>query len=327
MLADNYVKTYQYRKAADAFKAIPARFARELDEEETEGIANGASLWGALADVPRQSVTLKGDSRIQTTKDKARLTNLPVRINNQTVSLVFDTGANISTATESFAKQWNFKIIEASIDVSTITGKSVKARLGIAPPMEIGSVVVRNAVFLIFDDKDLYFPQVDYQINAILGFPVIEAFREFTIAKNGELFIPAKARSRGRQNMCLDELTPLVQATHRGRSLTFSFDTGAQSSSLNRPFYEAFEDEIKAKHTAQTGRIGGAGGSREVEMYRLPSFDINISGRDVRLPNVKVLTETGNKNSHFLHGNLGQDLIRQFERMTINFEAMSLVFE
>jgi hypothetical protein len=49
-----------------------------------------------------------------------------------------------------------------------------KAAIGVAPFVELGSTIVRNVVFLVFDDQDLTFAD-GFQIQGILGLPVIKA--------------------------------------------------------------------------------------------------------------------------------------------------------
>lgn len=326
ILADNYVKTYPYRKAAEAHETLLTKFRGELDAEEVEDFENSLKLWGALSRVPKQSVTFNVDSIIRTSKDKASFTNLPVVINGESVAFVFDTGANYSVVTNSFANKLGFKIIDAPIKVGAITGNMVIAKLGVVPELKLGRLVVHNAVFMVFDDKDLAFPQINYQINGIIGLPIIECLREVTLSGSGEITIPARAGQHRERNMCLDGLTPLVSGTFKGKRLSFTFDTGAQTSHLNPVFYIAYEDEIKAGSTPQTERMGGAGGYKGVTVYLAKNLEVNISGKSVRFDRIKILTDPLSEASRYFHGNLGQDVIKQFDKMTINFESMSLVF-
>ena len=46
----------------------------------------------------------------------------------------------------------------------------------------------KNVVFLVLDDEDISFPQIEYYINGIIGFPVIEAMDEVRISKNNTIF-------------------------------------------------------------------------------------------------------------------------------------------
>ncbi|HKO99328.1 MAG TPA: retropepsin-like aspartic protease [Pyrinomonadaceae bacterium] len=327
LLADNHVKTYEYRKAAEAYRTLLAKFGRGLDAKKVEDLENSARLCGALSGVPRQSVTHGENSRIGTTTNALKLTELPVEVNGRKHAFIFDTGANFSTASYSFARKLGFKIIEARIKVGAINGNNVTARLGVAPTLGIGNTIINNVVFLVFEDKDLYVAPVKYQITAIIGFPVIEGLKEISFHRNGEVFISAKRRSGGEQNMALDGLTPVLAGEFRGKRLTFTFDTGANRTNLYPPFFRAYEQEIRNRYAPHTERLAGTGGVQEISAYRIRDLEMKFSGKVVRFTEVTVLTEPTLGKSRYFYGNLGQDLVQQFEEMTLNFEAMSVVFQ
>jgi hypothetical protein len=74
-------------------------------------------------------------------------------------------------------------------------------------------------------------------------------------------------------------------------------------------------------------KIGGAGGFKEVEAYNLNNLDLMIAGKPVRMAKAKILTAPVNDESKYFYGNLGQDLIKQFERMTLDFKSMRINFD
>jgi len=327
VLADNYLKTYQYAKAAEAYKTILARFGPTLAVKKKRDIQNSARLWSALRDVPAQSITRHGSSTIQTKHNDLGLTEWPVEVNGQMHSFIFDTGANLSTVIRSYAVRLGFKIIETPITVGSLTDTQTTARLGVAPALKIGEVTINNAVFLVFEDKDLYIAPAKFQINAIIGFPIIEALKEISFHKDGKVFLPAEPGAGGEQNMFLDGLTPGIAGVFRGRRLTFTFDSGADTTLFYPRFYKANEIEIKRKYKAQPRRLGGAGGIKPVIAYRVTDLVISFSGKDARFTAADILTRGVRDEARYYDGNLGQDLIKQFEKMTINFNAMSIVFE
>ncbi|HEV2764914.1 MAG TPA: retropepsin-like aspartic protease [Pyrinomonadaceae bacterium] len=327
ILLDDYVKTYRYREASEVSRVLLGRFRRQLDARQLEDVENAFKLWAAVADVPRQSVRLNGGSRLRTHRDKAGLVNLPVEVGGRRVSFVFDTGANISTVTASFARQLGFRLIEADIRVGTITGHKVRARLGVAPEIKVGRASVRHAVFLVFEDKDLFFPPINYQINGIVGFPVMEALRQITLTRDGDFVIPPRPAASAARNMALDELTPLIAGEYKGRRLTFSFDTGAAASTFYPPFFKAFEQEVRANSAQRRERIGGAGGFKEVTAYRVKSLVLTFAGRRAEFASARVMSDSIRDDDKYFYGNLGQDLIKQFPSMTLNFDAMSITFE
>lgn len=327
ILADSYVKSYQYRKAAESYQVILDRFTSLLDAAKVEDIKNSVKLWKAFSEVPPQSVTLKGDTKIKTEKDKVGLTNIPVEINGENLEFIFDTGAGISSITKSYAQRLHFKIVGDSIAVNAFTGATVYASLGLAPLIKIGNALIKNSVFLVFNDSDLSVPSLNYQCNGIIGFPVIESLGEVTLTRSDSLIIPEKAESHLLQNMCLAGLSPVILGEVDGKNLSFNLDTGAKNSILYQSFFQNNEQNIKDNSEMQTKELAGAGGSRKLTVYRLKNFNINISGRKAGLDQVTVLTEPLDGNNLYFYGNLGQDIIGQFDRMTLNFETMSLILE
>jgi predicted aspartyl protease len=327
LLADNYTKTYRYGKAADAYQILLDKYKNDLSEGEAKSFKNVGGLWNALRNVAPQKVSVEKDTQISGTRDKARLLNIPVEINDQKMDFIFDTGANLSTMTASTANRLGLKIIEADVSVGSSTNISVKSKLAVAPELRIGNIFVRNAVFLVMEDKSLYVPQIDYQINAIIGFPIIKSLGEITLTRDDKISVSAKKRkNKAEPNMLLDGLLPLVAGNYKGKRMIFVFDTGANKSQLYAPFYEAEMEEIKKQSEPVKVKFGGAGGNQEITAHKLKNLNLEIGSKTAVFPEITVATENFNNQSRYYYGNLGQNLINQFERMTLDFDAMRLVF-
>ncbi len=326
VLADNYVKTYQYRKAAATYKLILDKYADGLERDDEASYRNVARLWGALAGTPLQTVKIGSPSTIQGKQEPVGLA-VPVLVNGQPDDFIFDTGANISTITESQAAKLKLDIVDASVDIGSITGNDVTAKVGVARELNIGNARLQNVVFIVFPDKALYIEQIKYQIHGILGFPAIEALGEVTWTRSKQILVPARPREMKQANLALDGLTPLIRGSYRGRNLTFALDTGARTSSLYPPFYKAFEKAITATAKPYTETITGAGGSRHVNAYKLENVELNFGGKVSVLKTIEVLTEKTTENSSYFYGNIGRDVIDQHDRMTINFRSMAVSVE
>jgi hypothetical protein len=325
LLADGYLKTYRYGRAAETYRELLERFRGTLPAQEAASFENVARLWGALADAPAQTVSLKGDTRIAPVPGTFGL-RVPVEANGQTITFLMDTGANLSTIAASVAQKLGVRVIDAPILVGSITGAKVEARPGVAPELKIGNATVRNAVFLVFDDKHLSFPN-GFRIDGLVGFPVIAGLGEVTFARSGEVTIPARPTLRGEPNLFLDGLKPYVSVEYQGRPMTFAFDTGASNTDLYVPFFKAFESDITSRSTQEKHRFAGVGGGKEVNAYILKDVTFRIADKEARLTKAPVFTEVTHEDGKLFHGNLGQDVIRQFDRMTLNFRTMRLVFE
>ena len=327
ILADDYVKTYRYAQAAEMYKTKLTVCKDRLSEERRADLNNSYGLWKALEKVPVQTLSVNGQTRLQGTRDKAKLLNLPVEVGGTKMDFVFDTGANLSTITASTASRLGLNIIEADVSVGSSSDIKVNSKLGVAPELKLGNITLRNVVFLVLDDKSLFFPQANYQINGIIGFPIIEAIGSVTISRDDVLTTNRVEGSTSEPNMALEELKPLVQATIGGVKMIFLLDSGAVSSTFYPAFFKAREKEIVKNATRRKIRLGGAGGSKEVQAYFVKDLEMIIGGKTARLAKAEVITEAINDDSREFYGNLGQDIIKQFDKMTVDLKNMQLVFQ
>jgi predicted aspartyl protease len=328
LLADNYVKTFQYGKAAATYKFLEQKYKTPLSDESEAAYANLAGLWGALQGTPPQTISVEKDTVIQGKRDKARLLNIPVELSGQKMDFVFDTGANLSTMTVSTAGKLGLKVIEADVTIGSSTANKVKSKLAVVREMRIGGIVARNVVFLVLEDEALYFPQADYRISAIVGFPVIQGFGKLTLSKDDRVAVAAKrGKSLLEPNMLLEGLLPVIAAEHNGKRMAFSFDTGATRTTFYSMFYEAASVTERAAAEPKTIRSGGAGGMTETPGYKMKNVEMSVGGKMTRFPEIEVISEKTSERSRYFYGNIGQDVIKQHEQMTLDFIAMRITFE
>ncbi|HLL81432.1 MAG TPA: pepsin/retropepsin-like aspartic protease family protein [Longimicrobium sp.] len=323
IMGEAHARAYRYADAARAYSAALTHVRDSAARAEAE---NAAGLWGALAAVPPQTVERAPEVRLETARDKAGLLTTQVEVGGKRLPFVWDTGAGLSTISDSTAVEMGLRIVEAAVQVGSITGTRTPARLAIAPELRIGGATVRNAVFLVLPAARLSFPQIDYRIHGIVGYPVIAALGPTTYLRAGGIVLEAPAaasRPGAASNLCLDGMSPRLAIGHAGRRMHVGLDTGAQTTSLFPPFLAANREEVM-KGTETTVGIGGAAGVRRVRAYTLSSVQLDVAGRAVTLQNVRVLSEPTMERSEFLFGNLGQDVFSQLESMTLDFRAMEM---
>lgn len=319
----NHAKLYEYAAAEKTIDRILKEHRKGLDRERVNDFKNTNIIWKALAGQPKQSILIEGDTYLQMNRDKARLLNLTVSNGTDSLGFIFDTGANLSTVTESTAKWLNITILAKKIEVMSITGESIYAKIGICPSFTLGNIEVRNSVFIVFPDKQLAFPQIDYQINGIIGFPVLEALKEIQITQKDEFIVPLQQTQNHVQNMAIDFLTPII----RINGDSYTFDTGADKTMLYPTYFRKHQSEIEGNFDLKDISFGGAGGTTQEKGYAIP-FEHDLFGTPMTLPNVPVLIDhSGPEKRNLFYGNIGQDLIRQFDKMILNFDTMFIGFE
>ncbi|MEH6306444.1 retropepsin-like aspartic protease [Olivibacter sp. CPCC 100613] len=323
---DNAVKLDNYSMAARMGDYILSSYSSFLDATEIADIRNSTKLWRALENVAPQQ-TNRIQSSVKWTRDKIGLMNIPVRIGKETNDFVFDTGANLSTISLSYAKKLNMKILPTRINLSSSTSIQNEATLAVAPIVFIDKTALKNVVFLVLPDENLQFPQLDYAIHGIIGFPVMNQLKEVQITRDGLFHIPEQIANNVDQNLVLDGLTPIIQLKIDNDTLLCRFDTGALETELFKKYYEANKSRVEQEGRVDSIRRAGAGGTHKVNAYKMAPSTFIINHKKTTLSNFAILTESlGDFDKHF-YGNIGQDIIGRFNKMTINFQSMYIDFD
>ena len=322
-LGDDYTKAFRYKEAAEAYRTILDRFGDRLNAEKKADMENYVRIFSALVDVPPQSAAMETDTKIELLGGGY----IPLRVNGRDARLGLDTGANYSFIIRSLAEKVNMRIIDVNVDVQNVAGQVVLADVGVAEKLAIGHAVLQHVIFLVFDDKDLYFEQADFQIIGAIGFPVASSLKEITFHRMDALSIPAVPRVFTHQNLCLYDLTPVIAGFYEGKRHAFCLDTGAGLSVLYVPFFQEYEEELKVQYPLGSNRQQGLGGYRDIPAYIMKDAVFSFAGREAIFHELPVLTDVTTDDSQYFFGNIGRDLLHQFNTMTMNFESMAVVFE
>jgi len=321
----NHIDLFEYAQAERVNRFIVATYGDLLDSTEVDEYRNSRKIWEALEDAPKQEIVRNGDFHGRLNRDKMGLLRINSVFGTDSLSLIFDTGANFSVMQRSVAGRLGLKLLNVEFEVTAATGQKVKSDLAIAPEILFGDIRLKNVVFLVFNDEDLSFPQVDYQIEGIIGFPVIKAMEEIQIDKENNLYVPKSPRQYTDSNFALDGLMPIVAVNYAGERLCFHFDTGATHTSLFPAFYQKYQEKIDRKYKLENFKAGSAGGEITQEGYILKKLPLDVAGAKASLKKIRLnLNETGLGDNYY--GNLGQDYIRQFNAFAISFKYASIRF-
>lgn len=321
----NHIDLFEYAKAENTNRFIVATYADLLDSTEVEEYRNSQKIWHALKDAPKQEIIRTGDFYGKLNRDKMGLLRINTQIGDDSLSMIFDTGANFSVMQRSVAERLGLKILNTQFEVTAATGQKVKSDLAVAPEISFGGIHLKNVVFLVFNDQDLSFPQIDYHIEGIIGFPVIKAMEEIQIDKDNNLHVPQNPGRYDNANFALDGLMPVVAVKYRGEQLCFHFDTGATHTSLFPPFYQKYQSEIDRKYKRENLHAGSAGGETTFEGYTIRKLPIEIAGAKATLKKIRLNVNKTGVGDDF-YGNLGQDYIQQFREFVISFKDAAIRF-
>jgi hypothetical protein len=201
------------------------------DDPDRAGDENDRKLYQSLADVPPQTIAFGEDVATRASHNPLGSWDVPVEVNGHEAKWIFDTGANLSTVTESEAAKLGLALRDSSAYVKGSTDKKNPLRLAVAHDLRFGNARLSNVVLLVLPDQTLYVGPLKYQIRGILGLPVLRALGCVGISAKGEVRIERKETgAAGAPNLFLDEWNLIVEARHGGHRLEMFLDTGANQS-------------------------------------------------------------------------------------------------
>ena len=325
-LADDYTKSFQYGDAAQADDDLLTHFSSQLKPEELKTTKDDAGLVRILREAPPQTLTWDGPVKLKTEHNPLNSLNVALTVNGVEGPWLLDTGANLSVVSKSFAKRLGLKFLSGVAQTQAgLTGIENPLRVALLPTLQMGGASLHNVVVMVLDDANLNISlgKQAYQINGIIGYPVFQALGTITFLHDGEFEAGDKARATGTgARMYMNQLMPIIECKVEGTDLPFGFDTGASGTDLLVRYYQRFHSESKAWKKSTT-KEGGAGGVMKRKIYIQPQVKLGIGDKTVTLEKVSILTSgtgTGNEN---LYGNLGQDVVANFESFTLDFSTMT----
>ena len=319
---DSYFKTFQYLRAAQCDSMILNKYKRALHKDVIDDINNDLVIRNGLKNIPAQQTQIKANTTIPWHRDMLGLIEFPIKANAQNFDAIFDTRANISTISKTYAKKLGLHILDVTYNEgSGATGIQFKTGMGIADSLSIGGIIVKNVFFQVMPDSILYIAPVKFQLNIIIGFPVIAQMQEVHIFKDGKMTIPATPAKSELHNFALDGLDPVLALKSGNDTLSFHFDSGASSSMLYLAYFNKYKATVLKTAVKKTQGFGGAGGTQKKEVYILPKLDLTVGSKTVTVDSVSVLNKVIYPGEKF-YGNIGQDFLNKFDEIVYNFKDM-----
>jgi hypothetical protein len=319
---DSYFKLYQYARSAASCDSILKHYSRVVKPDELADVKNDSTMRSALKDAPQQQTFIKENTTLHWQHDKLGLIEIPAKTNHIDFTPIFDTRANISSITQTYARKLGVHMLNVSYNEgSGATGIQFKTSLGIADSLYLGNILVKNVVFQVMPDSILYIAPVKFQLNVILGFPVIEQLKEVHIFKDGRMTIPARPQNKDLHNFALDGLDPVIALKKGDDTLLFHFDSGASSSQLYKAYYDKYKNEVEKTGVKKVMGFGGAGGVQKKQVYVLPHLSLTLGNKKATIDSASVLTKKIIPDEYF-YGNIGQDFTNNFSELIYNFKYM-----
>jgi hypothetical protein len=322
-LGDDYAKNLRYGDAADNYTLLSRLPGYTEDDTGCQAGLEG-ERWELLRQSPAQSTAIAGPFTLEENRTPVGLLEVSVQAPHFVDHWILDTGANLSAVSRTVAAQLGLTLSAATSTAQGSGGILVRVHTAVIPEIQIGRATIRNLPVLVFEDNDLSFRQMSYQIHGSIGFPVLQSLGRITFHSDGRFAVhEAPLRKKAHPpNLYLEGFTVLIQTELRGEPHLLTLDTGATGTFLSKQYYEEHKTEFDAEEPRELEMIG-AGGSTIIHSYVLPDVTLNIGGRGVELQDVYVLTESTGLPAEFA-GNLGQSAVGLLSSYTLDFRNMTL---
>lgn len=327
----NHFQLYEYELAAESHKELLLNYAHLMDSTTIANRQNNQNEYESLKLVPKQALKKVNDSRIELKKDTLNLMNISIHFmtdkSDTLIDFVFDTGAEVNVIQKSVADNLGLKIIKGNLEILGSTGFKMNAEFALADSISIGEMMFYNVVYMVLPDDYLNVaPDLNYSIRGIIGTPVITMMEEIRFKKN-EILIPKIPSKYTTRNFVMDFRSPIVLCMHNGDSLRFLFDTGARRTNLFKLFFDDHKSDILSNYEIQEIKLMGAGETKTEMGYIIDTLTLEIGEANCTLDSIKVHPELFSSIEEYLHGNIGQDFINNFEEMTISYKYSSILFK
>jgi hypothetical protein len=322
-LADTYTKQFRYAQAADTYRQLLERLGPSISEDERNDADGTRRMVDALRKAPAQTISSAGGFVVPTRRNAVNTIEAPITIAGRLEHWILDTGANISIVTRSKARQLGLTLSRGTTPVHTFSGAVTDCHLAVIPSLRIGQAELRNVAVLVIEDKDFYIAPARFQMQAILGYPVLAALGRITFHADGRFearpsIVSTQATG---SRLLLEELTPLVVVgTSRGKQL-FRLDTGATNSYLTVRYWYDHQDEFAGQKQGES-QMDGGNGMRTIPSYTAKNVMLDLGGVPVTLRDMTVFARPHAGDSEYAYGHLGQNALAQFRSYTLDFGSM-----
>jgi predicted aspartyl protease len=324
-LADDFTKVYRYADAARVYDDLLAHFAGELTPADRQGARDDSGVAHLLAAALPQTISWNGVVHLKTQRDPIGDLDTELTVNGVNERWLLDTGANMSVVSSSFARRLGLRALPGyGQTMSGITGAENRLQVAVLPALQLGGAAVHNLVLLILDDKNLSVElgKEKYQIEAILGLPVLQALGTITFSRDGALDAGSTAAPHGAAaRMFMDKLTPVIECGVNGENLLFDLDTGASGSMLSVRYFREFSAQAASWEKGENESYG-AGGIKRREISLLPTLELKVGDKIATLHRVAIFPSAIGSDIDDVYGNLGQDLLAGFDSFTLDFAGM-----
>jgi len=189
-LAEDYLRSGDWSKAAQAYQTLETRLKGNLNADEQAGIEMPLKLLPLAAANPPMTVEPCDPFELQVSTDPLGLTEIPVFVDARPHSWMLDPTAPFNLIARSLAKEAGLKVSDEFATIHTLTGRPIQVHVTVIPRFTLGGrITFRNMTAFVFDDQDYFFPQTRFQVQGVLGYPALSALGSLTLTADATILV------------------------------------------------------------------------------------------------------------------------------------------
>ena len=193
-LAEDYLRSGDWAKAAKAYQTLDTRLQSVLSADEKDEIELPLKLLPLAQNHPPMTVEACDPFILQVSKNPLGLTDVPVFVDAAPHSWMLDPTAPFNLIARSLAREVGLKVSEESATVRTMTGRPIQVHTAVVPRFTIGGrLTLRNMTVFVFEDADYLYHRSGYQVQGVLGYAALSALGSLTFTDDDTIEVqPSK---------------------------------------------------------------------------------------------------------------------------------------
>lgn len=271
---------------------------------------------------------LEKKDKDQVVKLKKHIFNMitcDLEINNNIMTVMIDTGAEVSVLTDRALKSINVKLNpEERVGVGSSNGTKNEMLVALVSKISIGDTDIINLPVLSINEKQLSFSILGYKlfkVDGILGWDVLSQLDFEIDYKKLELKIVQNKGKNSIPNLVKSSFPVMLLTDKCGEIRTFGLDTGARKSWINEKLIKNAELIIRKNKKQKISGVHGKeiGMVSIVKKYEVMLKDTSISFENINTGYTKFL------NNYEFDGVLGADVLKDSIIKVINSKGIIML--
>lgn len=349
-LAEDYLRSGDWSKAAAAYGTLESRLSADLTPDEQADLELPVKLLPLAKDNPPMTVDPCDPFTMQASEDPLGLLDVPVFVDADPKSWMLDPTLPFNLIDRATAREIGLKISDETATIRTLTGRPIQVHMAVIPRFTIGGqLTLRNMTVFVFEDADYVFPHTQYQVEGVLGYPALAALGSLTVTDEDMIQVrPARQIDPAEKADLLTSGAPffldgdeIIVALGRSAGTTaagpaaaeigapsahsddrmYAIDAGGQQTYLTSRYFDEHAAEFNGQQISTFSYPGLQSGPQSA--YLAETVPLTVGHTTVDLHYLRVLTQPlGTAALDDVYGVLGIDALDQLGSYTFDYRTM-----